>query len=96
MEGSDMETIDLLKKQQELLKDEICNNLDLLIGSVGCSPKMKKYNLTTKVKGKTVTRSVRKELVQTAKIMTDRNKRVRSLLQNLSSVNWAILKLESK
>jgi hypothetical protein len=96
MEGSDMETIDLLKKQQELLKEEICNNLDLLIGSVGCSPKMKNYNLTTKVKGKTVTRSVRKELVQTVKIMTDRNKRVRSLLQKLSSVNWEILKLESK
>jgi len=91
-----METIDLLKKQQELLKEEICNNLNLLIGSVGCSPKMQNYNLTTKVKGKTVTRSVRKELVQTVKIMTDRNKRVRSLLQKLSSVNWEILKLESK
>jgi hypothetical protein len=96
MDDSDMETIDLLRKQQELLKEEICNNLDLLIGSVGCSPKMTNYNLTTKVKGKTVTRSVRKELVQTVKIMTDRNKRVRSLLQKLSSVNWEILKLESK
>jgi len=30
------------------------------------------------------------------KIMTDRNKRVRSLLQKLSSANWEILKLESK
>ncbi len=91
-----METIELLKKQQELLKEEICNNLDLLIGSVGCSPKMMNHNLTTKIKGKTVTRSVRKGLVPIVKVMTDRNKRVRSLLQKLSSVNWEILKLESK
>ncbi len=91
-----METLDQLKKQQEFLKAEICNNLDLLIGSVGCSPKMKSHNLTTKMNGKTVTRSVRKGLVPVVKIMTDRNKRVRSLLQNLSDVNWAIVKLESK
>lgn len=91
-----METIELLRKQQELLKEEICNNLDLIVGSVGCSPKMKNHNLTTKIKGKTVTRSVRKGLVLMVKVMTDRNKRVRSLLQHLSAVNWEILKLESK
>ncbi len=91
-----MKTVELLKKQQELLKKEICNNLDLLIGSVGCSPKMMNHNLTTKIKGKTVTRSVRKGLVPIVKVMTDRNKRVCSLLQKLSSVNWEILKLESK
>jgi hypothetical protein len=91
-----METIELLLKQQKLLKEEICNNLDLLIGSVGCSPKMMNHNLTTKIKGKTVTRCVRKGLVPVVKIMTDRNKRVRSLLQKLSSVNWEILKIQSK
>jgi len=63
---------------------------------VGCSPKMKNHNLTTKVDGKTVTRNVRKGLVPVVKVMTDRNKRVRSLLQKLSTVNWEILKLESK
>ena len=91
-----MKTLSQLKKQQELLKTEICNNLDLIIGSVGCSPKMLNHNLTTKVNGKTVTRSVRKGLVPVVKIMTDRNKRVRVLLQQLSRVNWEILKLESK
>jgi len=91
-----METLNQLKKQQELLKEEICNNLDLIIGSVGCSPKMMNHNLTTKINGKTVTRSVRKGLVPLVKIMTDRNKRVRVLLQQLSRVNWEILKLESK
>ncbi len=91
-----MKTVELLKKQQALLKEEICGNLDLLIGSVGCSPKMKSHNLTTKVQGKTVTRSVRKGLVPMVQVMTDRNKRVRTLLQQLSAVNWEILKLESK
>lgn len=91
-----METIELLKHQQALLKEEICANLDLLIGSVGCSPKMLNHNLTTKLDGKTVTRYVRKGLVPTAKKMTDRHKRVRSLIQKLSSVNWELLKLESE
>jgi len=91
-----METIEQLRKQQELLKEEICANLDLLIGTVGCSPKMMNYNLTTKVNGKTVTRSVRKGLVPIVKIMTGRNKQVRLLLQKLSVVNWEILKFESK
>ena len=91
-----MESIELLKQQQAFLKEQIYNNLDLLIGSVGCSPKMLNHNLTTKVKGKTVTRYVNKGLVPIAKIMTDRHKRVRSLIQKLSSVNWELLKLESK
>ena len=91
-----MKTIELLKHQQALLKEEICANLDLLIGSVGCSPKMMNHNLTTKIEGKTVTRYVRKGLVPAVKKMTDRHKRVRSLIQKLSSVNWELLKLESQ
>jgi hypothetical protein len=91
-----MKTIELLKARQALLKEQICDNLDLLIGSVGCSPKMLNHNLTTKVNGKTVTLYVRQGLVSEVKKMTDRNKRVRSLLQKLSSVNWELLKLESR
>jgi len=90
-----MESIELLKKQQALLKEQICENLDLLVGSVGCSPRMKHHNLTTKVAGKTVTRNVRKGLVPAAKIMTDRHKKVRTLIQQLSAVNWELLKQES-
>ena len=92
---SDMKRIDLLKKRQTMLKEEICSNLDLLIGTVGRSPAMKQHNLTTKVDGKTVTRYVRKGLVAKAKKMTDCHKRVRSLIQQLSKVNWELLKLES-
>ena len=91
-----MKRIDLLKKRQASLKKQINENLDLVIGSVVRSPAMMYHSLTTKVDGKTVTRYIRKGLVPKVKIMTDRNKRVRALLQKLSNVNWELLKLESK
>lgn len=79
-----------------MLEEQICNNLDILIGSVVRSPAMMYHSLTTKVDGKTVTRYVRKALVPKVKKMTDRHKRVRILIQKLSKVNWELLKLESK
>jgi len=88
--------IERLREQQAALKEQICSNLDLLIGSVNRSPAMMNYNLTTKVDGKTVTRYVRKNLVPTVKKMTSRHKEVRSLIQHLSKVNWELLKLESE
>jgi len=54
------------------------------------------HSLTTKVKGKTVTRYVRKNLVPEATQMTYRHKKVRELIQKLSNINWELLKLESK
>ena len=93
---SPMRRIDLLRKQQRILKEQVCDNLDLLIGSVVRSPAMMYHSLTTKVEGKTVTRYVRKGLVPKVKKMTDRHKRVRILIQKLSSVNWEVLKLESE
>lgn len=91
-----MKRTDLLKKQQAMLKEQICDNLDLLIGSVVRSPAMMYHSLTTKVDGKTVTRYVRKGLVPKVKMMTDRHKRIRRMIQQLSRVNWELLKLESK
>ena len=91
-----MKRVDLLKQRQGSLKKQINENLDILIGSVVRSPAMMYHSLTTKVDGKTVTRYVRKGLVPKVKIMTDRNKKVRTLLQKLSNVNWELLKLESK
>ena len=79
-----------------MLKEQICNNLDLLLGTVVRSPAMMYHSLTTKVDGKTVTRYVRKGLVPTVKKMTERHKKVRTLIQKLSKVNWELLKLESK
>jgi hypothetical protein len=91
-----MKKIDLMKKQQDMLKQQICRNLDLLVGSIVRSPAMMYHSLTTKVEGKTVTRYVRKGLVPKVKKMTDRNKRVRTLIQKLSNVNWELLKQESE
>ena len=91
-----MKRIDLLKKQQASLQEQIGQNLDLIIGSVVRSPAMMYHSLTTKVEGKTVTRYIRKGLVPKVKIMTERHKKVRSLIQKLSNVNWELLKLESK
>ena len=91
-----MKKIDFMIKQQDMLKEQICNNLDLLVGSVVRSPAMMYHSLTTKVEGKTVTRYVRKGLVPKVKKMTDRNKRIRTLIQKLSNVNWELLKLESE
>jgi hypothetical protein len=91
-----MKRTDLLKKRQAMLKGQISDNLDLLVGSVVRSPAMMYHSLTTKVDGKTVTRYVRKGLVPKVKKMTDRHKRIRSMIQQLSKVNWELLKLESK
>ncbi len=91
-----MRRIDLLRKRQAMLKEQIRNNLDLLMGTVVRSPAMMYHSLTTKVEGKTVTRYVRKGLVAKVKKMTERHKNVRILIQKLSKVNWELLKLESK
>ena len=91
-----MKRIDLLKKRQAMLKAQIGENLDLLIGSVVRSPAMMYHSLTTKVDGKTVTRYIRKGLVPKVIIMTERHKKLRTLIRKLSNVNWELLKLESK
>ncbi len=91
-----MKRIDLLRKHQASLKEQIFKNLDLLMGTVVRSPAMMYHSLTTKVEGKTVTRYVRKGLVVKVKKMTARHKNVRILIQKLSKINWELLKLESK
>jgi len=91
-----MKRTDLLREHQRLLKQQICENLDLLIGSVVRSPAMMYHGLTTKVAGKTVTRYIRKGLVAKVKIMTERHQKVRTLIQQLSKVNWELLKHESE
>ena len=90
-----MPKADFLKHRRDKLKEQIVSNLDLLIGSIGKSPAMKYHNLTIKVKGKTVSKYVRKGLVPKVKAMTHRSKKVQSLLAKLSKVNWELLKLES-
>ncbi|MFH1951133.1 MAG: hypothetical protein ABIL06_05915 [Pseudomonadota bacterium] len=90
-----MSRLQLLKKRQGLLLQEITAHLDsFLIGTVAKSPSMSGYGLTTKVKGKTVTLYVRKNLVLKALEMGRRYNKLWSLIQKLSKINWEILKLE--
>lgn len=92
-----MKRIDLLRKQQALLKDDIAAMLDsYLIGTVAKSPSMSGHNLTTKVDGKTATLYVRKDIVPMATEMSLRYKKLWALVQKLSKVNWEILNLENK
>lgn len=94
--GLKMNRNDILKNRQASLKKQISKNLDLIVGSVVRSPAMMYHSLTTKVDGKTVTRYIRKGLVPKVKVMTERNRKVRSLIQKLSKINWEMLKKESE
>lgn len=92
-----MKKIDILKKQQARLKEDISALLDsYLIGTVAKSPAMSGHGLTTKVEGKTVSLYVRKGLVDKAREMSSRYTTLWKLLQKLSKVNWEILKLEDE
>jgi hypothetical protein len=88
---------DILKKRQARLKEDITSMLDsFLIGTVAKSPSMTGHSLTTKVEGKTVTLYARKGIVPQALEMSNRYKRLWTLIQALSKVNWEILNLENK
>ena len=92
-----MKRIDLLKKQQSRLSEDIVAMLDsFLIGTVAKSPSMSGHNLTTKVEGKTATLYVRKYIAPMATEMSMRYKKLWTLIQKLSKVNWEILNLENK
>jgi len=89
--------LDILKKRQTKLKEDISAMLDsFLIGTVAKSPSMTGYNLTTKVEGKTATLYVRKGIAPMALEMSKRYKRLWKLLQVLSKVNFELLNLENK
>jgi hypothetical protein len=92
-----MSRLDILKKRQVTLKDEISAMLDsFLIGTIARSPSMSSHSLTTKIDGKTVTLSVKKTILTKAMEMSNRYKTLWKLMQSLSKVNSEILKLEDK
>ena len=92
-----MTRLDILKKRQEKLKEEILALLDnFLVGSIGKSPSMTGHNLTTKVNGKTVTLYARKVIVPKALEMSKRYNRLWILIQKISKVNWERLNIENK
>jgi len=92
-----MSRLDILKKRQTRLKQDISSMLDsFLIGTVAKSPSMTGHNLTTKVEGKTVTLYVRKGVAPMALELSSRYKKLWKMIQALSKINWEILNLENK
>lgn len=88
---------DILEKRQARLREDITSMLDsFLIGTIAKSPSMTGHSLTTKVKGKTVTLYVRKDIVPKAVEMGRRYQRLWMLIQTLSKINWEILNLENQ
>jgi len=86
-----------LKRKQERLKKEIGQNLDILIGSVSTKgPVRTGFNLTTKIDQKTVSRHIRKSLLNRVRQMTRRHKKLKALILELSQTNWEIIKHESE
>lgn len=90
-----MKRVELLKKQQALLKKDIAVLVDrFLMGTIAKSPSMSGHNLTTKVKGTTRTLYVPKRLVPQAVQMSRRYQKLWRLIQKMSQINWEILKRE--
>lgn len=90
-----MSRTDLLKRRRARLCEDASALLDsFLIGTVAKSPSMSGHNLTTKVKGKTVTLYVRKDLVPKAREMSKRHRKLRIIIRELSNVNWEMLNME--
>lgn len=92
-----MKNLEILKRRRNRLKEDITANLEFfIIGTVAKSPAMSGHGLTTKAKGKTVSLYVRKDIAKKAMEMSKRYNKLWLLMQELSKVNWEILKLENE
>ena len=83
-----------LEQQQQRLKKQIFDNLDILIGSV-CSKGPRDpqgCNITYKVKGKSKSRHIPKPLIPIVREMSQRHQKLKQLIQELADVNWELLK----
>jgi hypothetical protein len=84
-----------LQRKKDRLKREIGENLDFLAGSVTTQGPSGGFILTHKERGKTKSRYIRVGMLEEARKMTTRNKRLKQLLKELADLNWEILKLNN-
>jgi hypothetical protein len=81
-----------LMTKRDRLTRQVQYHLDFLVGSVSTKGlKYPAFNLTTKVKGKTVTRHIPKDLVPVVRRMAARHKKLKTILQSLAEVNWELV-----
>jgi hypothetical protein len=82
-----------LKKKRKRLIGKISDHLDFLAGSVSTKGlKYEAYNLTTTVQGKTRTKHIPIDMVPLVRTMTQRHKKLKQLLRELSEVNWQLIR----
>ncbi len=86
----------LLRKRKELKKKLVGMLNSVMQGHIRKSPAMTRASMTLKVNGKTVTRSLKKKILNKAEKMTKNHLLVRELLKEISEVNWELLKIEGE
>lgn len=90
-------TVYELQQARQLLKQQIADHLDILIGSVSTKgPKRPGHNLTFKLDGVTRSRHIRVEDLEKVRLMTARYKKLKELIHQLSDLNWLILSRQSE
>jgi len=85
-----------LKQKKERITREVHANLDFLTGSVTSQGPRGGFSLTFKEDGKTRSKYIRTSMVDEVRRMTSRHQKLKALLQELSVVNWEILKAENQ
>jgi hypothetical protein len=86
-----------LQRRRELLAAQIADHLDFLIGSISTKgPQRPGHNLTFKLDGVTRTRHIRVHNLPRVRLMTERYRKLKRLIQQISDLNWQILTLETE
>jgi hypothetical protein len=81
-----------LESRRQRLTQQVLDHLDFLIGSISSKGfKYPAYNLTAKIKGKTKTRHIPKDMLPLVRRLTSRHRKLKSLLRQLDEVNWQLL-----
>ncbi len=85
----------LQQKRDRIVRD-LNAHMDLLIGSVSSQGVSGRFNLTTKVQGKTTSRYIRAGLEKEVRRRTRRHLKFKALVKELAEVNWLLLQMEHK
>ena len=87
-----MPSIIVLEQRRERLVRQVNDHLDFLIGSISSKGlKYQAYNLTAKVDGKTKTRHIPIDMLPLVKRLTQRHRKLKTLLRQIDEVNWSLL-----
>ncbi len=83
---------ELMRKRDRLVR-QVGDHLDFLAGSISSKGlRWEAYNLTTKIEGVTKTRHIPKDMLPLVKRLTQRHKKLKSLLKELEEVNWFLIR----